>query len=66
MICEHADSRCGTLVSKDALLAAEQSDGLCRQVSQWLAQQGVANTTSDEGFDLYAESGWCPLYPQGG
>ncbi|XP_049267466.1 uncharacterized protein LOC125756610 [Rhipicephalus sanguineus] len=46
-------SRWGTLVSKQELLAAQHGDGLCCKVSEKLAARDPTDTGSDEETDCY-------------
>lgn len=47
------DSRWGTSVSREDLLKAQHDDGLCQQVTAWLAESSPVNTKGDEQFDSY-------------
>ena len=49
-----AHSRWGTLISRNDLRTAQQDDGLCRRVSEWLAARDRGNPgTVDMGFNSY-------------
>ena len=47
------DSRWGTLVSREELQEAQQADGLCQRVRQWLTEGSTADTGSPREFDSY-------------
>ncbi|XP_064467609.1 uncharacterized protein LOC135378485 [Ornithodoros turicata] len=53
-VARDGSSSWGTVVSREQLLDAQRADGLCRRVSQWLAEQVSADTgTFDGRHDSY-------------